>query len=549
MDSITSKWMNIIDANCEYVGIQKIQLMENAGSSVAQEIEGYFRTAKDTPMQVHNTDDNRCNTKYTDKYNVVMFAGTGNNGGDAFVAARHLAVLNAFSVSVILLGRERDIKTDEAHRNFMALDTDSITVFKITDSSMLASLSEMIKSADCIVDAILGTGIKGKVREPASTAIDMINNSSAFKIAIDVPSGCDGDTGSYDKYNEYAKTVSADTTITFHRMKPGIRDAKCAGTVKVVPIGIPDSAFRYVGLGDLMMLGARNPMSHKGNSGRVLIIGGGAYTGAPALAALGALRSGADIVTVAAPASVSREVQAMSPNMIVRTLSGDRLCDDDIPHLTPLIKEHDCVVIGMGLGKGCDSVVSKVVGMCDRVVIDADAITEEVIASLQDSKCGTSAIITPHVGEFRRLANLSEELESRCIDVSGLCAQGVGTNSSGNGVDYGNEHDNCHDNNYNNDANSNNKNIVALLKGRIDIISDGMMTRLNSTGNAGMTVGGTGDVLAGIAGALFARHDAFDAACLAAFINGRAGDMAYDKYKTGLIATDIIEEIAGAMII
>ena len=534
MDSITSKWMNIIDANCEYLGIQKVQLMENAGASIAQEIEGYHR--KHQKEITHPSDDG--------KYNVVMFAGTGNNGGDAFVAARHLAVLNAISVSVILLGRERDIKTDEARNNFMVMDTDSITVFKITDSSMLASLSEMIKSADCIVDAMLGTGIKGKVRESVSTAIDMINNSSAFKIAVDVPSGCDGDTGSYDK------TVFADTTITFHRIKPGIRDAKCAGTVKVMPIGIPDSAFRYVGLGDLMMLGARNPMSHKGNSGRVLIIGGGAYTGAPALAALGALRSGADIVTVATPASVAREVQVMSPNIIVRTLSGDRLCDDDIPILAPLIKEHDCVVIGMGLGKGCDSVVSKVVGMCDRVVIDADAITGEVIASLQDSNCGTNAIITPHVGEFRRLANLSEELESRCLDVSGLCMQGIGANSSSNnGVDYGKGHDTCHDNNYNNDANSNNKNIVTLLKGRIDIISNGMMTRLNSTGNAGMTVGGTGDVLAGIAGALFARHDAFDAACLAAFINGRAGDMAYDKYKTGLVATDIIEEIAGAMII
>ncbi|MCK5661497.1 MAG: bifunctional ADP-dependent NAD(P)H-hydrate dehydratase/NAD(P)H-hydrate epimerase, partial [Methanosarcinales archaeon] len=97
--------------------------------------------------------------------------------------------------------------------------------------------------------------------------------------------------------------------------------------------------------------------------------------------------------------------------------------------------------------------------------------------------------------------------------------------------------------------NSTNKNIVTLLKGRIDIISDGIMTRLNSTGNAGMTVGGTGDVLAGITGALFARHDAFDAACLAAFINGKAGDMAYDKYGTGLVATDIIDEIAGVMII
>lgn len=530
MDTITSKWMNIVDANCEYLGIQKVQLMENAGASIAHEIIGHHRKEITPPH-----DDA--------KYNIVMFAGTGNNGGDAFVAARHLAILNAFSVSVILLGRKRDIKTDEARSNFRVLDTDSITVYQIEDSSMLASLSDMIKSADCIVDAMLGTGINGKVHEPVSTAIDMINGSSAFKIAVDVPSGCDGDTGSYDK------TVFADTTITFHRMKPGIRDAKCAGMVKVVPIGIPDSAFRHVGKGDLMILGARDPMCHKGHNGRVLIIGGGAYTGAPALAALGALRAGADIVTVAAPASVSREVQAMSANIIVRSLSGDRLCDDDIPILEPLIKGHDCVVIGMGLGKGCDSVVSKVVGMCNRVVIDADAITGGVIVSLQDPKCVADAIITPHIGEFRRLADLSKELESRCIDVSGLCAKGVGANRSGSGVDCDNGHDTGHDNNYNNDANSNNKNIVTLLKGRIDIISDGMMTRLNSTGNAGMTVGGTGDVLAGIAGALFAQHDAFDAACLAAFINGRAGDVAYSKYGTGLVATDIIEEIAGAMVI
>ena len=153
-----------------------------------------------------------------------------------------------------------------------------------------------------IVDAIFGTGIKGNIREPENTAIDLINNSQARVVSIDVPSGMDPDGGPFEK------AVRASITVTFHLPKPGllkIGAEKYAGEIAIADIGIPDEAELLIGPGDVKLVSGRSPQSHKGDSGRVLIIGGGAYIGAPALSALCALRSGADIVTVAAPKKVS----------------------------------------------------------------------------------------------------------------------------------------------------------------------------------------------------------------------------------------------------
>ncbi len=482
MITITSSRMAAIDANCEYLGIKRLQLMENAGAAVANAVKQRISSGK-----------------------VVIMAGRGNNGGDAFVAARHLS---NYDVTVLLIGRKEEIKTPEALHNWNALEKTTIPLIEVTDST--AFDHAMIKNADVVIDGIFGTGITGKIREPESTAIDLINDSDAFVISVDVPSGFDPDGG------EFEKSVHADMTLTFHNTKVGMLspDAReFTGEIRVVDIGISKEAECFVGPGDIKPFQKRPVLSHKGDAGRVLVIGGGAYSGAPALAALGALRAGADIVTVAAPRNVAGIIASFSPNLIVRPLSSDRLVGDDIPTISELIKKHDVVVMGMGLGSAEEtlSAVKKIIPLCRKAVIDADALSPQILPI-----SNKNVIITPHTGEMKRVSG---------VDVPG---------DEKEKIDF-----------IRNFAESNE--ITVLLKGAVDIISDGAEVRANRTGNAGMTVGGTGDVLAGLTGALFAKHEAFEAACAGAFINGAAGDMAFAEFGYGLLATDVIDYIPKVM--
>ncbi|MCX9084914.1 MAG: NAD(P)H-hydrate dehydratase [Candidatus Methanoperedens sp.] len=483
MQTITSSRMAAIDANCDYLGINRLVLMENAGAAVARAVKERISTGK-----------------------VVIIAGKGNNGGDAFVAARHLS---RYDEKVLLLGRKEEIKTPEALTNWNALEKSSISLTQVRDSKTFDRT--LIEDTDIIIDGIFGTGVHGLIHEPESTAIDLINKSGAFVISIDVPSGLDPDGG------KFAKSVKANLTLTFHKMKVGLmtpHSGECAGEIRVIDIGIPHDAEFYVGPGDIQPFLKRPATSHKGNSGRVLIIGGGPYSGAPALAALGALRGGADIVTVAAPRSVSDIIASFSPNLIVRPLTGDILSGEDISIISRLISSHDVVVMGMGLGTEDKTLrtIEKIVPLCKRIVIDADALSPRLV-----SLFNKNMIITPHAGEMRRLSGLDvpHDINERVKMIK----------------DFADTHK-----------------VTVLLKGAVDIISDGLDVRANRTGNPGMTVGGTGDVLAGLTGALFARCDSpLEAAASSAFINGAAGDLAFQEFGYGLLATDVIDLIPAVM--
>ncbi|MCK4937994.1 MAG: NAD(P)H-hydrate dehydratase [Methanosarcinales archaeon] len=484
MKTITSKQMDALDTNCEYLGLSRLQLMENAGSAVAAEV-----------------------MNLTIRERVLLVAGKGNNGGDAFVAARHLT---GYEVKVLLLGKSGDVKTPEAARNLSILKNTGIPVIEVTDVSGLDPA--YFSDCDVIVDAIFGTGINGPIRELETTVFDLINGSDAKVVSVDVPSGMDPDGGKFEK------AVQSNVAVTFHLPKPGLLEKVAKEYIKeiaVADIGIPSEAEIVVGPGDLKLVTGRRPDSHKGEGGRVLIIGGGAYTGAPALSGMAALRAGADIVTVAVPKSVAGIVASFSPNLIVRKLLKKRLHRQDLPVLEELIQAHDVVVIGMGLGRDDEtlSAVREILPMCSRVVVDADG-----LAALETplNRYGCEMIITPHAGEFKLLGgtNVLDDFDKRVGMVNRFSAD--------NGA-------------------------VVLLKGPEDIISDGQGARVNRTGNPGMTVGGTGDVLAGITGALFAKHSAIEAASAAAFICGRAGNIAYEKLGNGLLASDVIDNIPAAM--
>jgi len=209
---ITVKQMMQIEENGHQMGFLRKFMMENAGAAAARYLAENFTTVS--------------------AKKILVFAGLGNNGGDAFVVARHLAGFGC-DVKVILLGNPNKIKTNEAQTNWRILEKmNSVNLMIAFD------VSDLDIKADIIVDGILGTGISGKIREPYASAIDLINKSKAFKLALDIPSGLDPDTG-----NVSDKCVKADVTITFHKMKVGMPKRKnMCGTILVEKIGIPPEA-------------------------------------------------------------------------------------------------------------------------------------------------------------------------------------------------------------------------------------------------------------------------------------------------------------------
>lgn len=209
---ITVKQMMQIEENGHQMGFLRKFMMENAGAAAARYLAENFPDLSSKK--------------------ILVFAGLGNNGGDAFVVARHVAGFGC-DVKVILLGSPDKIKTDEAQTNWKILEK-----MNSIDLIIASDVSDLDITADIIVDGILGTGISGKIREPYASVIDLINKSKAFKLALDVPSGLDPDTG-----NVSDKCVKADVTITFHKMKVGMPKRKdMCGTILVEKIGIPPEA-------------------------------------------------------------------------------------------------------------------------------------------------------------------------------------------------------------------------------------------------------------------------------------------------------------------
>jgi NAD(P)H-hydrate epimerase len=473
---ITPDRMAIVDANAAALGVPRKQLMESSGNAVARAV------------REHTTPGDR----------VVVVAGRGNNGGDAFAAARFL---DDRDVSVHLLGRPETITTDIARDNWDALQRGAYETDQWRDSTAVD-----VPACDCIVDAMLGTGVTGALREPAATAAGAINDSDATVVSVDVPSGIDAATG------EAAGTaVDADRVVTFHDEKPGLSDGDAA--VTVADIGIPAAAERFVERGDLLALD-RDPTSHKGENGEVAIIGGGPYTGAPALSAQAALRAGADLVRVFCPQAVAREIQGYSENLIVHEYETDVFEASVVEAAIDLAREQDTVVFGPGLGaadRTLDAVGEFLERYEGRAVVDADA-----LSVVPDIETAATLVCTPHAGELRGMGGpaVGDDWRDRADAVEAF-AREVGH--------------------------------TLLVKGHADVISDGEHTRVSHTGNAGMTVGGTGDVLAGVAGALLSTQPPHTAASIAAYANGRAGDIVVEDVGSGLLATDLLDALPAAL--
>jgi len=467
--------MAAVDRNAMELGVPSEQLMENAGAALARE------AARDEPDEV------------------LVLAGRGNNGGDAVVAARFLE--SEAEVTTVLLGRASNIRTDESRSNWEALEASEARLVELRDSTQFDSLDF---DTDVIVDGMLGVGVTGALREPVASAVERVNASDTRVVSADVPTGSNPDAD--EPSGEY---VYADSVVAFHDEKPV--HAALDARVVVADIGIPDAAEEFVGKGDLTLL-QRDPTSHKGNHGKVVVVGGGPYTGAPALTAIAALRAGADLAKVVAPERAAETVASFSPNLIVRSLDGEVLKLRHIEDVVAEAEDADVTVLGPGLGSADETLraVGDILPHLDRAVVDADAL-REIDATSEEA----DVIATPHAGE---LARHVDEVPKDWRERRGVVEEFA-----------------------------RNKGVVTLLKGHYDVVSDGERTRVSRTGNPGMTVGGTGDVLAGMCASLAARLDAFDAACVGAFVNGRAGDAVAEERGYGMTATDLADALPGAL--
>ena len=480
----------ILDKNSEYLGVSTLQLMENAGRSVADEVTARFGAGS----------------------SVVVYGGTGRNGGDGMVVARHLAG-RGFNVSYKLVGSSDAIADPAALLNWRALKSMYSTV-KVEEYHDSSSLSE--SKSDIVVDALLGTGVKGKLRQPILRAVEAVNGSRGYKVAVDVPTGIDSDTGEV-----LGGAVRANLTVTLHAMKKGFAKAKeFCGEIKVADIGIPREADVFAGPGDVeAAVVRRSPDAHKGQFGRLIVIGGSdVFTGAPTFVGLAAYRTGTDLVFVAAPERTAQAISAISPNLMTIKLPGTNLAPTHIRILREHLEKATAVAIGPGLGldRQTVSAIRRIVLLVRQLkkplLLDADAL--KALGVIREKMFDNSTVVTPHAGEFQAISGKppSRDMSVRSHDVKALASR------SG---------------------------AVVLLKGHTDIISDGERVKLNDTGNPGMTVGGTGDVLSGIVSGLMAQGvGGFRAAVAGAFVNGAAGDLAQEQYGYHLTPTDLLDHIA-----
>ncbi len=443
----------VIDANSEALGIPVSTLMDNAGRIVADFLKEHYPES-----------------------NILFVCGPGNNGGDGFASA---LLLDPEKVTVALLKKSNRIHSEISKQRYSKLQC------RVEEYN-----SSLLYEADVIIDCALGTGIRGKVKDPYRSFILEANASGRPIISVDVPSGLGSDV-----------TIIPETTITFHDVKVGMNDDNC-GNILVADVGIPVDAMKFIGPGDILRYPVPDDNSHKGENGRLMIIAGGPYFGAPALCSMAALRSGADLVRLFTPSNIVNIVAMANPVLMITPLPGDHLTSDSVDMLLAESMNYDAVLIGPGIGKDPDTMlaVKEFVRKCKTpMVIDADALT--AIAGMEII---TPTIITPHKGEFRKL------------------------NSQYGGPE----------------ALAQLMNVTLLLKGHVDTITDGNATRYNKAGTPAMTGAGTGDVLCGAVAALLSKGlTTMEAASVGAFLAGKAGEYAFRDKSYGLIATDIIDEI------
>lgn len=449
----------------------------------------------------------------------VLVCGIGNNGGDGFALASILEK-SGVRTRVILIGKKQKM-TKDTKTMFLAYEKLGGTVETLNSAKFLKVLS----TTDLVVDAIFGIGINRPVTDEAKLAIELMNSMLTPVLAVDIPSGIEADTG-----NVLGVAVEATATVAFSLAKCGHfveQGSVHTGKLIVADIGIEEMLLdealidvEAIYLEDLSFP-RRKKISHKGDYGKVLIVGGSVgYTGAVSLAAKAALRSGAGLVSVAVPENIYEITAIKNDEAMPFPLKSDTDGKISLAAYSEIMEKAeicDVLAIGMGLGRSDElsELVCKIIENANcQLVLDADALyaIKDKVDVLKKAKY--PVILTPHEAEFKRLY------------------PEMGTDRLKSAMDFAKAY-----------------NSILVLKGHRTIVafSEGLAT-INTNGNAGMAKGGTGDVLAGIIAAISCVVDVKEAVKLAVFIHGRAGDLAACELgEHFMTASDIINYLSCAI--
>ena len=482
-------------------------LMENAGKGAAEVISNAF-------PEIH-------------RKKIAIIAGKGNNGGDGFVIARYL-LNQGISVKVYLLTDPKGLRGD-AEANFNIFQRMKGEIISVPSSKDYVKVKKDLERFDILVDGIFGTGLDAEVRGYYREVIDHLNTLQRPIVAIDIPSGLDADTG-----KPLGTAIRACLTITFglpkvgHLIPPGL---DYVGEVKVIDIGIPKKLVDEEKISTYLLEKdeikgwlsvPRNPNTHKGDYGHLLVIAGSVgKTGAAAMACEAALRMGAGLVTLAIPKSLNSIMEVKLTEVMTEPLPEtpkQTLSLRAFSAIVRLCENKKAVIVGPGLGtlKETQTLVLKLIRTLNLpIILDADGLTALATLPKIPPFANRSLILTPHPGEMARLirSQVKEVLEDR---------MGLSRNFSQS------------------------QHVHLVLKGHPTLISTPKgEVFINPTGNPGMASGGTGDVLTGMIGGLVCQgFDILSSLQAAVYLHGMAGDQgAQEKGEKSLIATDIIEKI------
>ncbi len=461
-------------------------------------------------------------------WRVAVVCGAGNNGGDGYVVARHLAHWGA-EVTLVLLAPEDRIQGD-ARVNYDIVRRMDLPVQWITEEPLPADLPERFGYFDCLVDAMLGTGLSSEVRGRYRPVIEAMNASGVLTVAVDIPSGLSADTG-----QPLGVCVRADATATFGCAKVGLEThpgVEHCGQVRVVDIGIPPELSARLGVrchrleqGDVLpRLPGRRLGGHKGTFGHTLCVAGSVgKSGAAVLGALGAARVGSGLVTVAAPADVQDVIAAHRPEIMTERYAagtGPEGFDpgDVMERIARLLGNKSALMMGPGIPThdAMAMVLRDLLGeVAVPTVLDADALNLLARNPIALKNASAPVVITPHPGEMARLLGSTvPEVQADRIEAARRAAAELDV-------------------------------LVALKGARTVIATPQGEAFVNPTGNPGMGSGGVGDVLTGMVAGLLAQGlEPLAALQLAVCAHGEAGDRAADRVgQHALLAGDLLDAL------
>jgi ADP-dependent NAD(P)H-hydrate dehydratase / NAD(P)H-hydrate epimerase len=512
MKILTSAEMGAADRRTvQEFGVLPATLMENAGGAVAR----------------------FCLRRYPNTKRVIVLCGKGNNGGDGFVAARLIAK-TGLQVRVVLLGRAVDVRGEAAAElRRMQKEASSVILDEVGHEASIVGLGDALRDSELIIDAVVGTGFKSPLRGLACILREMIAEVDAPVVAVDLPSGWDAD--SMEQTVDGAFRADAVVTFTAPKLAHvfGSLTGSTFGPVVVAEIGSPAEAIisarelSWAGGSKAIAEQPRDANSNKGMYGHVLVVGGSYGTaGAPAMASLAALRTGAGLVTAAVPKSIVPLVAGIAPELMLAPLEeGEEgaVALDNLG-LEALMKEKKVSVVAIGPGlstRGEASAFARELVAKTKLpmVVDADALNAfEGRAEALNGE-GRVLVLTPHPGEMARLTGLTvKQVEA---DRIGLARR------------FATEHK-----------------LTLVLKGWRTLVAhpDGRIA-VNTSGNPAMAKGGSGDILTGIVAAMLAQFpdDVARAVEAAVCLHGLAGDFAAQAMdEHTVLATDTVTHLSDA---